>query len=186
MLSEPLKFYCPRRDYLLVIPYVVPIWSLSVLYLPPRKLFWSQILEVNRPFWVQKIFYIAGGGWWMVVVDGTRVAHLEVEKNNLFGNISKTAEYFYLIVFGPHRRVLKTYSGIFRFGKIGKFSTQKSPNVFVVSEKNVKKITLFWNISKTAQYFFPYCFWSPQKIFQDIFWNIPIWKNRNIFHSKIA
>ena len=79
-----------------------------------------------------------------MVVDGTRVAHLEVEKNNLFGNISKTAEYFYLIVFGPHRRVLKTYSGIFRFGKIGKFSTQKSPNVFVFLKK----------ISKTAQYFF--------------------------------
>ena len=90
----------------------------------------------------------------VVVVDGTRVAHLEVEKNNLFENISKTAQYFYLIVFGPHRRVLKTYSGIFRFGKIGKLSTQKSPNVFVVSEKNVEKIILFENISKTAQYFF--------------------------------
>ena len=89
-----------------------------------------------------------------MVVDGTRVAHLEVEKNNLFENISKTAQYFYLIVFAPHRRVFKTYSGIFRVGKIGKFSTQKSPNVFVVFEKNIEKIILFGNISKTAQYFF--------------------------------
>ena len=66
------------------------------------------------------------GGWWMV--DGTRVA--KVEKNNLFGNFSKTAKYFFLNVVGAHRRVLKTYSGIFQIGKIGKFSTNKSPNVF--------------------------------------------------------
>ena len=88
------------------------------------------------------------------MVDGTRVAHFEVEKNNLFRNISKTAQYFFLIVFGPHRRVFKTYFGIFRIGKIGKFCTQKSPNVFVFFEKKVEKIIIFVNISKTAQYFF--------------------------------
>ena len=88
------------------------------------------------------------------MVDGTQVAHFEVEKNNLFRNISKTAQYFFLIVFGPHRRVFKTYSGIFRIGKIGKFCTQKSPNVFVFFEKKVEKIIIFVNISKTAQYFF--------------------------------
>ena len=48
----------PRGGIILqVIPYGVPIWSLSVLYLPPRKLFWFQILEWNRPFWILQIFY---------------------------------------------------------------------------------------------------------------------------------
>ena len=29
--------------------------------------------------------------------------------------------------------------------------------------------------------FFPDCFWSPQKSFEDIFWNVPNWKNRKFF-----
>ena len=177
------------------------------------------------------------------MVDGTRVAHFEVEKNNLFWNFSKSAQYFFLIFFVPHRRVFKTYYGIFRIEKIGKFCTQKSPNVFVFFEKKVEKIIIFVNISKTAQYFFligsgphrrvlktysgifwigkigkfstkkspnvffffkgrkkhpfvkylgncsiffPDCFWSPQKIFEDIFWNIPKRKIGKIIHSKIA
>ena len=75
----------------------------------------------------------------------------ENQKNNLFGNISKTTQYFFLIVSGPHRRLLKTYLGSFWIGKIGNFSTQKSPNIFFEkAEKNM----LFRNISKTTQYIF--------------------------------
>ena len=48
----------------------------------------------------------------------------------LFRNISKTTQYFFLIVSGPHKRVLRTFLGTFRFEEIGKFSTKKSPNVF--------------------------------------------------------
>ena len=47
------------------------------------------------------------------------------QKNQLFGNISKTTKYFSLIVSGPHRRGLKTSSGSFRIGKIGNFSNKK-------------------------------------------------------------
>ena len=36
----------------------------------------------------------------VVVVDGTRVAHLEFEKNILFGNFSKTTPDFVLIISG--------------------------------------------------------------------------------------
>ena len=49
----------------------------------------------------------------------------------LFKNISKTTQYFYLNISGPHRRVLKTFSGSFQIGKIEIFSTQKSPYNFL-------------------------------------------------------
>ena len=57
-----------------------------------------------------------GGGRW----DTARP--LGVQKNILFGNFSKTTQYFFLIVFGPHRKVLKTAFGTFRIGKIEKIS----------------------------------------------------------------
>ena len=78
----------------------------------------------------------------------------KAEKNMLFKNISKTTQYFFLIVSGPHKRVLRTFPGTFRIGKIGKFSTQKSPNVFFFLKKKAQKNLLFRNISKTTQYFF--------------------------------
>ena len=64
-----------------------------------------------------------GGGW-------DTEATLDVKKNNLFENISKTTQYFFLVVSAPHRSVWKTSFGIFRIGKIGNFSYQKSPNNF--------------------------------------------------------
>ena len=55
----------------------------------------------------------------------------------LFRNISKTTQYFFLIVSGPHRRVLKTFSESFQIGKIGNFFTQKSPNIFFFEKTNL-------------------------------------------------
>ena len=79
-----------------------------------------------------------GGGW-------DTEAHFDVKKNNLFGNIPKTTQYFFLIISGPHRRVLKTFSRTFRIGKIGNFSTQKSPNVFFLLKKqNYKGFPLYF------------------------------------------
>ena len=62
-----------------------------------------------------------GGGW----ATGGFFEFLKVEKNVLFGNISKITQYFFLIVSGPHRRVSKTSFGMFRIEKIGKFSNTK-------------------------------------------------------------
>ena len=44
----------------------------------------------------------------------------------------------------------------------------------------------FWKYLKNYSIFFLDCFWSPQKTFEDIFRKFPNWKNRKIFHSKIA
>ena len=81
----------------------------------------------------------------MVVVDGgwDTEAHFDVKKNNLFGNISKTTQYFFLIVSAPHRRVLKTSFGMFRIGKIGNFSNKKISQLFFPRTKK----TIFSEIS---------------------------------------
>ena len=113
--------------------------------------------------------------------DGRTI--LKSRKNMVFGNISKSTQYFFLIVSGPHRRLLKTSFGSFRIGKIGNFSTQKSPNNILW--KSRKKPT-FQEYLKNYSIFFSDCFWSPQKSFEDISWNFPNWKNRKIFHLKIA
>ena len=113
--------------------------------------------------------------------DGRTI--LKSRKNMVFRNISKTTQYFFLIVSGPHRRLLKTYLGSFRIGKIGNFSTQKSSNI--IFWKSRKKHA-FQEYLKNYSIFFPDCFWSPQKTFEDIFWKFPNWKNRKFFHSKIA
>ena len=63
------------------------------------------------------------GGW-------DTEANLDVKKNNLFENISKTTQYFFLIVSAPHKRVWNTSFGIFRIGKIGNFSNNKISNFF--------------------------------------------------------
>ena len=107
------------------------------------------------------------------------------KKNMLFRNISKTTQHFFLIVSAPHRRVLRKFPGTFRFGKIGKFSTQKSRNIFFFEKKSQKKHA-FQKYLKNYSTFFPDCFWSPQKSFEDISWNFLILKNRKIFLPKNA
>ena len=104
----------------------------------------------------------------------------KAKKNMLFRNISKTTRYFFLIVSVPHRRVLEAFFGTFRIGKIGKFSTQKSRKIFFFEKKNTKKHA-FQEYLKNYSIFFPDCFWSPQKSFEDIFWNFQNWKNRKFF-----
>ena len=91
----------------------------------------------------------------LVLTDG-RTGHLGGQKPcflKFLRNISKTTQYFFLIVSGPHRRVLKTYSGSYRIGKIGKFSSQKSRNVFDFLIKiwsfRGQKIKFFEDFSKT-------------------------------------
>ena len=98
-----------------------------------------------------------------ILMDGRtegRTGILKSRKNMVFGNISKTTQYFFLIVSGPHRRLLKTYLGSFRIGKIGKFSIQKSPNI--IFWKSQKKHA-FEEYLKNYSIFFLDCFWSPQK-----------------------
>ena len=113
----------------------------SWLFLVPTEEFLRHILEYSE---LEKSENFA-------LKNRLMLFFLKVEKIIIFVNISKTAQYFFLIGSGPHIRVLKTYSGIFWIKKIGKFSTKKSPNVFFLKvEKNI----LLWNISETAQYFF--------------------------------
>ena len=53
----------------------------------------------------------------------------------LFSNFSKTTQYFFLLVFGPHTRVRSTYfRKIFR-KKIGNFSNKKISNFVFFFEK---------------------------------------------------
>ena len=96
--------------------------------------------------------------------DGRTI--LKSRKNMVFGNISKSTQYFFLIVSGPHRRLLKTTFGSFRIGKIGNFSTQKSPNIIFWK---CRKKHAFQEYLKNYSTFFPDCFCSPQKNFKDIF-----------------
>ena len=152
----------PKRDHPLGDPLGVPFDSLFVLYSDKFFLLRKKVLYCWRK-------------------DGRTI--LKSRKNMVFGNISKSTQYFFLIVSGPHRRLLKTSFGSFRIGKIGNFSTQKSPNK--IFWKSRKKHT-FQEYFKNYSIFFPDCFWSPQKSFEDIFWNFLNWKNRKIFHLKIA
>ena len=50
--------------------------------------------------------WMVDGGW----MDGWWTGDLEVEKNMFFGNISKTTQYFFLVVSRPLRRLFKTFS----------------------------------------------------------------------------
>ena len=84
-----------------------------------------------------------GGGW-----DTGRP--FGVRKNTRFGDFLKTTQYFSIIISAPHRSVLKTFFGTFRIGKIGKFSTQKSRNIFFLFRKMVGKNIFFGNFSKTT------------------------------------
>ena len=65
-------FYHPWRDHM-VIPYVVPIWSLSLLLLPYRKVFWFQkpigIIDFCglQNFLPWRTDGGGGGGWWWMV-----------------------------------------------------------------------------------------------------------------------
>ena len=69
------------------------------LYLAPTVEF-KEILWYVLNWAVQKIFHkkMLNFIFWKI----------RVEKNMLFGNISKTSLYFFLIVFSHHRRVFKT------------------------------------------------------------------------------
>ena len=85
----------------------------------------------------------------------------KVEKNILFDNFSKLQNIFLIIVPGAHSRVLKTYSGIFRIGKIWKFQLKTHISFFLKVEK-----TSFLEISRNYLIFCAVCFWYPQKSFE--------------------
>ena len=85
----------------------------SWLFLVPTEDFWRHLLELSE-LEKSEIFPLK---------NRLTLFSEKAEKNMLFRNISKTTQYFFLIVSGPHRRVLRTFSGTFRIGKIGKFST---------------------------------------------------------------
>ena len=60
------------------------------------------------------------------VTDG----HLEVKKHTFFENISKTARFFFLVVWRPIRRVSKTFSGKFSKMKSEIFPIKKFRTIF--------------------------------------------------------
>ena len=69
---------------------------------PPSKTFWTSNYQDKSAFLTSNNFFIlrkVDGKWrWMVVMDGPRVSNLDVGKNILFGNVSKTTRNFVLIV----------------------------------------------------------------------------------------
>ena len=69
-IPRRIYIYPQRRDHLQMVPYGVPIWSLSVLFSPNGTFFWFQFRDGNRPFLTRKIFYcdgrmVDGGGGWV-------------------------------------------------------------------------------------------------------------------------
>ena len=59
-------FYPPEVDHPLVVPYGVPLWSLSVLYQPPSRCFFDFNLQaVSAHFWPLYFFIVVMGddGW---------------------------------------------------------------------------------------------------------------------------
>ena len=68
---------------------------------------------------------------WMVVMDGPRIAHLDVEKNILLGNVSKTPRHFVLIVSAPHKRVLMKSFKMFKIGEIVNFLNTKISKLLI-------------------------------------------------------
>ena len=65
-----LGYFIPLSGPFLVVPYGVPIWSLSVIYLPLEKFFGFHFRAGNRPFLTPEIFNCDGWWWWMVVDGG--------------------------------------------------------------------------------------------------------------------
>ena len=56
-------------------------------------------------------------------------------KNFLFGNISKTTQYFFLVIFGPLRRLFRTSFGTFQKNKSEFFPIKKISQLFFFETK---------------------------------------------------
>ena len=61
-------------------------------------------------------------------------------KNFLFGNISKTTQYFFLVIFGPLRRLFRTSFGTFQKNKSEFFPIKKISQLFFFEKILVEKI----------------------------------------------
>ena len=84
-------------------------------------------------------------GW--MVVDGWDTGHLEVEKNILFGNISRTIQHFFLIISGSHRIILKHLLEFSELEKSKNFPIQKFRTIFFKKKYGLKK-TCFSEIAR--------------------------------------
>ena len=89
------EFFIPRRVNTLVVPYGVPIWSLSVLYLLGNFFFGFQFCPGNRPFLTPAIFYIdgwvMGDGW---VMDGWWAGRRSPKKSRILKISQKLFDIF--------------------------------------------------------------------------------------------
>ena len=85
LLSTPAIFYPPEVDHPLVVPYGVPLWSLSVLYQTLEHVFWISICWRYLLIFDLCIFLSPGGGplWspYGVPIWSLSVLYLPRDKN---------------------------------------------------------------------------------------------------------
>ena len=134
-------------------------------------------------------------GWWMVVDGGgwwDTGRPFGIKKNNIFGNFSTTTQYFFLVVFGTHRRVLKTYYAIFRIKKKSEFFPIKIFWTLFLRKSTGRKKHAFLKYQKPQNFFGELLLFLKEEFKRSILKflefekseNFPIKKFRALFFEK--